>query len=91
MEDKPNGNGHGGKREGAGRKTRAEEDDLIAKLKPMDAAALQMIQEGLEMKDSAILKIFMSYRYGMPRQTIDANLGGELFINWMEEKRYETK
>ena len=91
MEDKANGNGHGGRREGAGRKTRAEEDDLIAKLKPMDTAALQMIQEGLESKDSAILKIFMAYRYGQPRQTIDANISGELFIDWSEVKKYETK
>ncbi len=57
----------------------------------MDELALQMIQDGLKNKDSAILKIFMGYRFGQPRQTIDANLTGDLIIEWHETRNYETK
>jgi len=92
MEDeKPNGNGRGGKREGAGRKPRADEQELIDKLRPMDELAMKMINQGLANNDSAILKIFMSYRYGMPRQTTDLNVMGDLTIDWFEQKKYETK
>ena len=87
-----NGNGNrGGKREGAGRKPKVDEETLIEKLRPMDEKALAMINEGLEKKDAAILKIFMSYRYGQPRQTIDTNIMGDLSINWLEVKTYDTK
>lgn len=39
---------HGGKRVGAGRKSKADEQKLIENLTPMNSLALQSLQEGLE-------------------------------------------
>jgi len=67
-------NGHGGYREGAGRKGKAEETKLIEKLTPLDELAFENLREGLEAKDYAALKLFFEYRFGKPRQTVDANV-----------------
>lgn len=84
-------NGHGGKRNGAGRKGKADELELIERLKPLDDLAFQKLGELLQKGDQQALKLFMSYRYGQPRQTIDANIAGELSVVWNETKNYETK
>lgn len=84
-------NGHGGKREGAGRKPKADELELIEKLKPLDDLAFEKLSDLIQKGDIQALKLFMAYRYGQPRQTVDTNLTGELTINWHEEKTYETK
>jgi hypothetical protein len=92
MAEEQNGNGNrGGKREGAGRKPKSEEIELIEKLKPYDEIALGKLNELVEDGDLAAIKLFMSYRYGMPRQTTDLNVLGDLSIHWDETKRYETK
>ena len=83
--------GHGGKRSNAGRKPKADELELIERLRPLDDIAFQKLSELIQKGDIQALKLFMSYRYGQPRQTIDANLTGELTVNWHEEKTYETK
>ena len=85
------GNGHGGKREGAGRKPKADEIELIERLKPFDDVALNLLKELLHSGDAAALKLFMAYRFGQPRQTVDANITGDLFIEWNETRNYETK
>ena len=43
--------GHGGKREGSGRKPKSEEVELIEKLKPLEDLAFAALKEGLEKKD----------------------------------------
>lgn len=86
-----NGNGHGGKREGAGRKPKTEEIQLIERLKPLDDIAFEKLSELVRGGDMAALKLFMAYRFGQPRQTIDANVTGELNIEWHEIRNYETK
>jgi len=92
MSEEQNGNGNrGGKREGAGRKPKSEEIELIEKLKPYDEIALNKLKELVDSGDLAAIKLFMSYRYGMPRQTVDTNIMGDLSINWLEVKTYDTK
>ena len=39
---------HGGKREGAGRKGKAEEQKLIEHLTPMNSKALKSLEQGLD-------------------------------------------
>ena len=48
-------NTHGGKREGAGRKAKAEEQKLIENLTPMNAMALESLKKGLEKKNNGQL------------------------------------
>lgn len=61
----------GGAREGAGRKSKAEEQSLIEKLTPLEPMAFKALTDALkEGKDWAV-KLFFQYNFGMPKQTID--------------------
>ena len=64
---------NGGKREGAGRKSKAEEQSLIEKLTPLEPIAFEALTNALnEGKDWAV-KLFFQYNFGMPKQVIDQN------------------
>ena len=64
-------NKHGGKRTGAGRKAKAEEQKLIENLTPMNAMALESLKKGLEKKEQWAVKLFFEYFYGKPQQRVD--------------------
>ena len=64
---------HGGKREGAGRKPKADEQELIERLTPLDDVAFNALKNGLEDDQSWAVKLFLEYKYGKPKQTIDQN------------------
>lgn len=81
----------GGKRPGAGRPTKADEDKLIQKLSALDDIAYEQLGKGVRKGDYNYVKLFFEYRHGKPKQTIDANLKGELTVTWNEQKTYETK
>lgn len=67
---------HGGKRKGAGRKTKAEEQTLIERLSPLDDAAHQQLELAVKSGEQWAVKLFFEYRYGKPKQSMD--LTGEL-------------
>jgi hypothetical protein len=72
----------GGAREGAGRKTKAEEQSLIEKLSPLENIAFQALTDALnEGKDWAV-KLFFQYNFGMPKQVIDQNNRHEMAENF---------
>lgn len=81
---------HGGARPGSGRKSKAEEAKLIERLSPLDDIAFEKLGEGVHKGDIQFLKMFFEYRFGKPKQTIDANVEGELGIYWAEERTYEA-
>ena len=65
----------GGAREGAGRKPKADEIKLID---TMDAicvpdAIWAKLAEKAASGDTNAIKTWLSYRYGMPKQTVDTN------------------
>ena len=62
---------HGGKREGAGRKPKAEEQKLIEKLTPLNELALDSLKKGLEKKEQWAVKLYFEYFYGRPQQRVD--------------------
>tara|TARA_R100000700_G_C3173811_1_gene148382 strand:+ start:2687 stop:2944 length:258 start_codon:yes stop_codon:yes gene_type:complete len=62
---------HGGKREGAGRKSKAEEQKLIEHLTPMNSKALKSLEQGLDKKEQWAVKLFFEYFYGKPQQRVD--------------------
>ena len=62
---------HGGKRIGAGRKPKAEEQKLIEKLTPFNDLALKALQESLEKKEQWSVKLYFEYFYGKPQQRVD--------------------
>lgn len=80
----------GGKRPGAGRPKRVEEQELIARLKKFDDKAEQVLQKGLNKGDWRFWQTFMQYRYGKPKESMDITSKGESFnqpiINFFKTK-----
>ena len=81
-------NTHGGKRAGAGRKAKAEEQKLIENLTPMNPMALESLRKGLEKKEQWAVKLFFEYFYGKPQQRVDVTSNEESInmplINFVE-------
>lgn len=74
---------HGGKREGAGRKSKSDEINLIEKLSPLEDAAFQALKQGVEQGDFKFVQLFYNYYAGKPRETKDINVNEDvpLFID----------
>ena len=77
---------HGGKRKGAGRKSKAEEQSLIEKLTPLEDSAFSVLSWALSKKESWAVKLFFDYMYGKPGQKLDVTTKGES-LNYSEEER----
>lgn len=81
----------GGKREGSGRKPKIQEVKLIEQ---MDAISVpNEIWEALLYKckqgDTGALKLWLAYRYGLPKQQIDVTTNGESIappIQWLSKE-----
>lgn len=58
----------GGARKGAGRKSKAEEQDLIEKLSPLKESAFNALKKGLEDNQNWAVKLFMEYNYGKAKE-----------------------
>jgi hypothetical protein len=78
----------GGSRENAGRKPKADEIALIARLSPMDNLALKLLNDKLEEGDMAALKMFMEYRWSKPRQEVA--IDGDLMLSIPAPVVYNT-
>ena len=57
---------NGGARQGAGRKSKAEEQKLIENLTPMNSMALESLEKGLEKKEQWAVKLFFEYFQSLP-------------------------
>jgi hypothetical protein len=69
---------HGGKREGAGRKPKAEEISLIEKLSPLEDTAFEALKKGVEKGDFKFVQLFYNYYAGKPRETKDINISEDV-------------
>lgn len=65
---------HGGKRQGAGRKPKADEQELIEKLSPLEDSAFNALTNALDEEKPWAVKLFMEYRYGKPKEVKDLNI-----------------
>jgi len=74
---------HGGARQGAGRKSKADEINLIEKLTPLEDAAYQALKAGVEKGDFKYVQLFYNYYAGKPRETKDISINEDvpLFID----------
>lgn len=63
----------GGKREGAGRKPKAQEVKLIEKMDAVMAPSevWEALAGKVKEKDTQAIKTWLGYRYGMPKQTVN--------------------
>lgn len=69
---------HGGKREGAGRKSKAHEVDLIEKLTPLEDVAFAALKAGVEKGDFKFVQLFYNYYAGKPKETKDITINEDL-------------
>jgi hypothetical protein len=71
---------NGGYRPGAGRKRKEEEQVLVEKLKPYEQEAFNALVKGLREGRDWAVKLFFSYRFGLPKQDIklDGNMNYEI-------------
>ncbi len=77
---------HGGKREGAGRKPKTEEQKVVEALKPYEEKALAALEGGLEDGQGWAVKLFMQYYYGVPKQKIEVETQEMNLPEWMNVK-----
>lgn len=74
---------HGGKREGAGRKPKADEIQLIERLSPMDDTALRALEMGVKSGEFNFIKLFMEYRFGKPKESMTIDTGDTaIVVKW---------
>ena len=71
----------GGKREGAGRKSKAEEQNLIEKLSPLEDSAFHALRYAIEDGKDWAVKMFFEYYFGKPKQQTDITSMGEKIQN----------
>jgi len=69
----------GGKREGAGRKSKSEELQLIERLsKHIDKdEAILKLKELMDHGDFKAIQLYMAYMYGKPKETKDITINSE--------------
>lgn len=74
MEDgRKNNGGH----KTAGRKSKAEEIQLIEKLTPMAPAAYKALKEGIEAGEYRYVQLYFAYYAGKPKESKDITSQGE--------------
>ncbi len=81
---------NGGARPGAGRKPKAEEQAIAERLSPLDDLAFEALKAGLQRGEPWAVKLHFSYKYGMPKQTIEqTNLTASDLLTAIEKKDSE--
>jgi hypothetical protein len=77
---------NGGAREGAGRKPKAQEQKLIERLDAIidSDEALNQLGKLVAKGDLRAVQLYLSYRYGKPKESIDLNSSEGLNINFKE-------
>ncbi len=71
----------GGAREGAGRKSKAEEQNLIEKLSPLEDLAFTALTSAIKDGKDWAVKMYFEYMYGKPKQQTDITSMGEKIQN----------
>jgi|TARA_R110000824_G_scaffold6061_2_gene27842 hypothetical protein len=69
--------GAGGRRDGAGRKSKADEQNLIEKLSPLEEEFHRQLKIALIDGKPWAMNMFASYMYGKPIETKDIKIQGE--------------
>jgi hypothetical protein len=82
---------HGGARQGAGRKPKADEQELIEKLSAYNDTAHDKLKEAVELGEQWAVKMYFEYFYGRPNQTINHKNNGEKFETTVLSKEQQDK
>jgi hypothetical protein len=70
---------HGGKRKGAGRKTKADEQKLIERLDSIieQDDVIEKLKEMVKDGNFQAVKLYLEYRYGKPKESVDVTTNGD--------------
>ena len=74
MDGRKNNGGH----KTAGRKSKAEEVELIERLTPLEPKAFEALKKGIEVGDFKYVQLFYNYYAGKPRETKDITINEDL-------------
>lgn len=74
MDGRKNNGGH----KTAGRKSKAEEVQLIERLTPLEPQAFEALKKGLERGDFKYVQLFYNYYAGKPKETKDISINEDL-------------
>ena len=74
MDGRKNNGGH----KTAGRKSKAEEVELIERLTPLEPKAFEALKKGIESGDFKYVQLFYNYYAGKPRETKDITINEDL-------------
>lgn len=74
MDGRKNNGGH----KTAGRKSKAEEVELIERLTPLEPKAFDALKAGIEKGDFKYVQLFYNYYAGKPRETKDITINEDL-------------
>jgi len=74
MDGRKNNGGH----KTAGRKSKAEEVELIERLTPLEPKAFDALKKGIEKGDFKYVQLFYNYYAGKPRETKDITINEDL-------------
>ena len=77
---------NGGARQGAGRKTKKDEYKLIERLDAIidSNEALSQLGNLVAKGDMRAIQLYLSYRYGKPKESVDINSSEGLNINFKD-------
>jgi hypothetical protein len=64
-----------------GRRSKAEEQNLIEKLSPLEESAHMKLSEAIDSGKDWAIKMFFEYMYGKPKQQTDITTMGEKIQN----------
>ena len=73
MDRRKNNGGH----KTAGRKSKAEEIQMIERLTPLEPKAFEALKEGIDKGDFKYVQMFYHYYAGKPKETKDITISSE--------------
>jgi hypothetical protein len=73
MDGRKNNGGH----KNAGRKSKAEEIQMIERLSPLEPKAFKALEKGVEEGDFKFVQMFYNYYAGKPKETKDISITSE--------------
>jgi hypothetical protein len=62
---------NGGKRPGAGRKPKSEEQALIERLTPFQEKAFKALESAIDKNQNWAVKLWFEYMYGKPKEKVE--------------------
>tara|TARA_B100000795_G_scaffold269357_1_gene258503 strand:+ start:1003 stop:1245 length:243 start_codon:yes stop_codon:yes gene_type:complete len=74
MDKRANNKGHTGK---AGRKSKAEEIQMIERLSPLEPKAFEQLEKGIAEGNFKYVQMFYNYYAGKPKETKDISITSE--------------